>query len=128
MIDGIKIPVAKRIIETSETGFSFGDEGNILIVPKATLSGSELFSKGSRMQNSLLLKLPSDEATDKLYKRLKDDPDLKKYQIRSYRSNANRTASAVEELSRYTLLVLAIGVLFSAITLFSANETLLMKL
>jgi putative ABC transport system permease protein len=128
-IDEREIMIDSKIVESSDLGFSFSDDGNLLILPADTLSGSMLLSSGSRLDQDLLLAFPDGtidsealEATLKLY------PELSNLRIRNFKESARETSEATDELGRYLLLILVVAVIFAGIIIRSAHSTLLDRL
>lgn len=116
------------LLETSEIGFGFGDEGYVLIVPNTFLADTNLLSLGSRLTRKALIVLENENQMEKTLTLLAPLKEGRRLNVDSYLSNAKRTSSAIEELSRYTLLAVVICLMLGGITLFSALEGYFSKL
>lgn len=123
-LDTIRIPISGKIIESSDLGFSFGQENNLIILPRSVLSGSMLISSGSRLDQDLLLSFSDDSDIERAMTILKNTPELSQFQIRSYSERSEQTFDVTRELSNYILLILVVAAIFAGIILRSAHESL----
>ncbi len=123
-LDTIRIPISHKIIESSDLGFSFGQENNLIILPRSVLAGSMLISSGSRLDQDLLLSFSSDSDIERAMTILKNTPELSEFQIRSYSERSEQTFDVTRELSNYILLILVVAAIFAGIILRSAHESL----
>lgn len=123
-IDNRIIHFSDIIIESSDLGFSFWQDNNLIILPKELLSGSLLMSSGSRLSNVLMLSIPDIDEQIQVYEQLKSIPALSQYQIRSYRERSEQTMDIVWELTNYIQLILVVAVIFAGIILRSSHERL----
>lgn len=127
-MDNRNIDLTDAIIESSDLGFSIGQENNLIILPKDLLSGSILMSSGSRLSNSLMLSIPDEKDRENIFKQLKSNPQLSEYQIRSYTERSEQNIDAVNQLTNYIQLILVVAAIFAGIILRSAHASLFANL
>lgn len=123
-LDTIRVPISQRIVESSDLGFSFGQENHLLILPRSALSGSMLISSGSRLSQDLLLSFSGGIDTDRIVATLRDTPSLSGSRIRSYNERSEQVFDVTRELTNYILLILVVAAIFAGIILRSAHESL----
>ncbi|MBX9808823.1 hypothetical protein K2X92_00330, partial [Candidatus Gracilibacteria bacterium] len=123
-LDGRNIVFTDKIIESSDLGFSLGQENNLIMLPKSLLSGSILMSSGSRLSNSLMLSIPDEKERGDIYEVLKSNTDLSEYRIRSYTERSEQNIDAVNQLTSYIQLILVVAAIFAGIILRSAHASL----
>lgn len=123
-LDGRKIVFTDKIIQSSDLGFSLGQDNNLIMLPKFILSGSILMSSGSRLSNSLMLSISNEWQRQAIYEKLKSNPDLSEYQIRSYAERSEQNIDAARELTNYIQLILVVAAIFAGIILKSAHSSL----
>ncbi len=123
-LDGRNIVFTDKIIESSDLGFSLGQENNLIMLPRSLLSGSILMSSGSRLSNSLMLSILDEKERENIYEILKSNPDLSEYRIRSYTERSEQNIDAVNQLTSYIQLILVVAAIFAGIILRSAHASL----
>ncbi len=123
-IDGKGVKVTHTILKSSDLGFSFGSDNNLLILPKDSLSGSMLISSGSRLDQDLLISFPAGYDSANLIKKLTSNKELAEYRIQSYTDRSEQTFETTEELTDYILLILVIAAIFAGIILRSSHDAL----
>lgn len=123
-LDQRSIVFTDTIVDSSDLGFSLGQENNLIMLPRSLLSGSLLLSSGSRLSNALFLSLPDAWDRENIYKKLKSNPGLTGYQIRSYTERSEQNIDAVKELTSYIQLILVVAAIFAGIILRSAHMSL----
>ncbi len=121
MLDNRALKLTDKIIDSSDLWFSFGQENNLLLVPKAYLSGSTLMSSGSRLSNTLFLSLPDIKERTRVTNELKQNPLLSDYRIRSYTERSEQNMDTTKNLTNYIELILVVAAIFSGIILRSAH-------
>jgi predicted lysophospholipase L1 biosynthesis ABC-type transport system permease subunit len=124
LLDNRSIILTDTIIESSDLGVSLGQENNLIMLPKTLLSGSVLMSSGSRLSNTLMLSIPDEKDRENIYEKLKSNPQLSEYQIRSYTERSEQNIDAVKQLTNYIQLILVVAAIFAGIILRSAHISL----
>lgn len=127
-LDGIPLKLTHRILRSSDLGFTFGSENNLLILPASSIQTSTLISSGSRLDQSLLLSFGTGFDIVWLTDHLKTIPELRDYRITNYAERSERTLNTTEELTNYILLILVIAAIFAGIILRSSHDALFFDL
>lgn len=122
-LDGKKIEITEKIVESSDLGFSLGTENHLLILPESLLSGSMLLSSGSRLDYDLLLSFSDERRAKMLTSKWESIETLSPYRIRNYEDRSESNLEVVEQLTDYILLILVVSSIFALVILRSAHDT-----
>lgn len=74
-----------RLLKFPDSGFSFGDEGNLVILPYAAIRDVPELRNLARSEFSVLAKTPNDATADSLRDALRNDASLSELRVRNFR-------------------------------------------
>jgi putative ABC transport system permease protein len=123
-LDGKKLSITEKILESSDLGFSFGTENHLLVLSSDLLSGSLLLSSGSRLDHDLLISFRDERRAWDVANTLKKIFPENLYRIRTYEDRTERNLDTVDTLTDYITLILLIASVFAFVILRSAHESL----
>lgn len=121
-LDGRRLEITEKILESSDLGFSLGTENHLIVLPSSLLSGSMLLSSGSRLDHDLMISFDDEARAKIIAAKLREVLDETLYRVRTYEDRTERNLETVETLTDYITLILLVSSIFAFVIIRSAHE------